>query len=280
MTNSFPIRLTFRRWFMSRCFGMLFFSMQDSMNDDDSYSTFRRTLIALRRRISRKRHRVRPPDKSVDKFTVASQPPTNQQLATSGPPDIVYSRLSFDPSLSSYYRVTWPLNVLRKWIVMKTTPFLFFLSQLPLVVGDCLNRGALQHYLRRRTCNLLGDKQEGDFPVVLLGLLMWFHLLSRHNRSLSRRYVKWYCENYLRMLACRFEARTLWFMQGKVELEHEWTLGRASLMPTKIVVNEKLIKTVAWLTRDGFICHRPWTKSLRQPQKPRVSAHDNWQNGK
>ncbi|CRL00491.1 CLUMA_CG013752, isoform A [Clunio marinus] len=77
----------------------------DSLNDN-SYSTFRRTLNALRRRLTRKKNRSQPPDKSLDKFSVTNQTSVNQQQSTTGgnPSDGVYSRLSFDPSLSSYYR--------------------------------------------------------------------------------------------------------------------------------------------------------------------------------
>jgi hypothetical protein len=43
----------------------------------------------------------------VDKFTIAAPPPASQQQTLAGnPSEGVYSRLSFDPSLSSYYRVT------------------------------------------------------------------------------------------------------------------------------------------------------------------------------
>jgi len=82
------------------------------LSNDSSYSTFRRTLNALRYRITRKGHRTRPPDKFNDKFSIANQAATNQQqqqqqqLTNGNPSDGVYSRLSFDPSLPSYYRVT------------------------------------------------------------------------------------------------------------------------------------------------------------------------------
>ncbi|KAG5674239.1 hypothetical protein PVAND_004219 [Polypedilum vanderplanki] len=75
-------------------------------SNDHSYSTFRRALNALRRRISRKEHRTRPPDKfNADKFVITNQNAMGQQQSMSGnPSDGVTSRLSFDPSLPSYYR--------------------------------------------------------------------------------------------------------------------------------------------------------------------------------
>lgn len=87
-------------------FRFLFITLQNSSNDH-SYSVFRRTLNALRRRISKKGHRTRPPEKfSADKFVVANQNAMGQQQSLSGnPSDGIVSRLSFDPSLPSYYRV-------------------------------------------------------------------------------------------------------------------------------------------------------------------------------
>lgn len=88
------------RWFI--------FCLQDSSNDA-SYSAFRRTLNALRHRITRKRQRSKPPDKLADKYSFAISAPTNQAQVSSGnPSDGITSRLSFDPSLSSYYRVIQP----------------------------------------------------------------------------------------------------------------------------------------------------------------------------
>jgi hypothetical protein len=75
-------------------------------------------LNALRRRISRKGHRTRPPDKlNADKFAVSNQNTNNsnnnnnnsmgqQQSVNGNPSDGITSRLSFDPSLPSYYRVS------------------------------------------------------------------------------------------------------------------------------------------------------------------------------
>lgn len=167
------------RWFI--------FCLQDSSNDA-SHSTFRRTLNALRHRITRKRQRTKPPDKLADKYSFAISAPANQaQASTGNPSDGITSRLSFDPSLSSYYRVIWPfsfeLDRTECWFL------LFPLDSSP-VVGDCLLGGALQHHLRRGPQHLLGNKQESDFPLVLPRLFMWFHLLSRHNCALSWRYVK------------------------------------------------------------------------------------------
>lgn len=98
MTNSFAIHLTISDDLSVSA------SFQDP-SSENSYSTFRRTLNALRHRLARKR--PRPPDKApgVDKFTVANQAPSQQ---SGNPTDGVYSRLSFDPSLPSYYRVSQP----------------------------------------------------------------------------------------------------------------------------------------------------------------------------
>ncbi|KAL7044210.1 hypothetical protein ACKWTF_001828 [Chironomus riparius] len=73
---------------------------------DHSNSVFQRTLNALRRRISKKGHRTRPPEKfSAEKFAIANQNAMGQQQSLSGnPSDGIVSRLSFDPSLPSYYR--------------------------------------------------------------------------------------------------------------------------------------------------------------------------------
>ncbi|XP_070494834.1 cyclic nucleotide-gated cation channel subunit A-like isoform X2 [Chironomus tepperi] len=71
-------------------------------SNDHSYSVFRRTLNALGRRISKKGHRTRPPEKfDPDKFLDEMG---QQQSLSGNPSDGIVSRLSFDPSLPSYYR--------------------------------------------------------------------------------------------------------------------------------------------------------------------------------
>lgn len=84
-------------------------------SNQHSYNIFRRTYNAVRYRIARKRLRNRPPDKfsSDDKFAVVQPSATSHQqqqqpqLSNGNPSDGLHSRLSFDPSLPSYYRVSW-----------------------------------------------------------------------------------------------------------------------------------------------------------------------------
>lgn len=83
-----------------------------------------------------------------------------QQQLTGNPSDGVVSRLSFDPSLPSYYRVSMTA-------LCQHFNLIIFFYRLRTVVSNCLPSRALQHHFRRWTRNILGDQQESDFPVVL-----------------------------------------------------------------------------------------------------------------
>ena len=79
------------------------FIFQDSARSQKKLSVFRRSLNALQYRIT-KRGRSKPPDWFLDKFSTAS----DSRLHSSQhiPSDGTSSRLSVDPSLPSYYRVS------------------------------------------------------------------------------------------------------------------------------------------------------------------------------
>lgn len=82
---------------------MLFLLFFQETSHQKTPSTFRRSLNAFRSKIITKKGNRKKEPGNDDKNALTTQ---NNQSSSGNPSDGISSRLSFDPSLPSYYRVS------------------------------------------------------------------------------------------------------------------------------------------------------------------------------